>query len=292
MNRFTESLDFPQNEQRRCLSLGIAWNLRVIGKEGGGRAPLRGCPSRPRRGAPPPGWRRSPPCVMTSSIRPYSLASCGDMKRSRSRSASTCSSVCPVWCARIWLSRWRSPRISLAAISMSAAVPWLPPRGLVQHDARVGKRAALALFARAQQDGAHAGRHADADGVHRRADVLHGVVDRQPRRHHPAGGVDVQVDVLFRVVGVQEQELGDDDVGHRVVHGAAQEHDPVHQQAAEDVVAALAPAGPLDHVRRIDGHSRAVLPGVVGEGRRPPRTASALRDRVARAQVLEDLVLQ
>jgi hypothetical protein len=24
MNRFTESLDFPQNEQRRCLSLGIA----------------------------------------------------------------------------------------------------------------------------------------------------------------------------------------------------------------------------------------------------------------------------
>ena len=41
-----------------------------------------------------------------------------------------------------------------------------PAQGLVDHDLAVGQRIALALGAGRQQKGAHAGRHADADGGH------------------------------------------------------------------------------------------------------------------------------
>ena len=54
---------------------------------------------------------------------------------------------------------------------------------------------------------------------------------------------------FFGIVHLQEQQLGDDDVGHHVVHGRAEEHDAVHQQPRVDVVAALAAAGLLDHHR-------------------------------------------
>src|SRR5690625_2144781 len=48
-------------------------------------------------------------CVDTTwSIIPYSLASTGLMKRSRSTSSAIFSTSCPVWCAKIWFSRSRA----------------------------------------------------------------------------------------------------------------------------------------------------------------------------------------
>ena len=52
---------------------------------------------------------------------------------------------------------------------------------LVNQDARVRQGKALALLARHQQKGAHAGRLADAQRRHVILDVLHRVVDRQAR---------------------------------------------------------------------------------------------------------------
>ena len=65
----------------------------------------------------------------------------------------------------------------------------------------------------------------------------------------PPGRVDVELDVLVRVLALEEQELGDDDVRHVVVDGAAEEDDAVLQQPAEDVPGALAAVRRLDHVR-------------------------------------------
>ena len=60
---------------------------------------------------------------------------------------------------------------------------------------------------------------------------------------------------LLGVVGLEEQQLGDDDVRDVVVDRRAEEHDPVHEQPREDVVGPLAAAGALDDVRRIErGH--------------------------------------
>ena len=86
-------------------------------------------------------------------------------------------------------------------------------RGLVDHDPRIGQREALALGAGGQQQRAHRGGLADADGRDRRADVLHRVVDREARRHHAARRVDVERDVLLRVLRLEEQELGADQAG-------------------------------------------------------------------------------
>ena len=65
----------------------------------------------------------------------------------------------------------------------------------------------------------------------------------------PPGRVDVEVDVLLRVLGLEEQQLGDDQVGDVVVDRRAEEDDAVLEQARVDVVGALAAAGLLDDDR-------------------------------------------
>jgi hypothetical protein len=65
--------------------------------------------------------------------------------------------------------------------------------------------------------------------------VLHDVVDGHAGVGHPARGVDVEVDVLLGIPGLEEEHLGDDQVGHLVVDLLAQEDDPLTQQLRVDV---------------------------------------------------------
>ncbi len=120
---------------------------------------------------------------------------------------------------------------------------------LVDHDARIGQREALVLVARRQQQRAHARGLPDAQRADVGLDELHGVVDGEARGHRAAGRVDVEEDVLVRVLGLEEQQLRDDQVGGDFGHRADQEHHPLLQQARVDVVGALAPPGLLDHHR-------------------------------------------
>src|SRR5690606_31170513 len=119
---------------------------------------------------------------------------------------------------------------------------------LVDHDPRVGQREPLALRARRQQHRRHAGRHAHADGGHVGLDVLHRIIDRQTRIDYAARAVDIQVDVLVRVLRFQEQQLRDDQIRHVVVDGAADKDDAVLQQPRVYIIRALSPVGLLhDH---------------------------------------------
>jgi hypothetical protein len=140
---------------------------------------------------------------------------------------------------------------------MSEAMPREPPLRLVDHDPRVGQRHAHARLARREQEAAHRGGLADAHGADLGLDVLHGVVDRHAGGDHAARRVDVHRDVL-RVLALEEQQLGDDQRGHLVLDLAGDEHDPLAQQPAEDVEAALAAAGAFDHHR----HERPVTGSV------------------------------
>ncbi len=108
---------------------------------------------------------------------------------------------------------------------------------LVHHDPGVGQGVALAGGAGAQQELAHRRAEAHADGAHLGAHELHGVVDGHARGHRPAGRVDVHPDRLVRVLGLEEQHLGDDEVGYIVVHVGAEEHDAVLEQPGVDVEA-------------------------------------------------------
>ena len=91
---------------------------------------------------------------------------------------------------------------------------------LVDQDRRIGQREALALGAGGEQERAHRRRHADAERGHVRLDELHRVEDRHARRDRAARRVDVEVDVLVRVFGLEEQHLRDDEVGGRLVDRA------------------------------------------------------------------------
>mmetsp|Transcript_14089 Transcript_14089/g.42138 ORF Transcript_14089/g.42138 Transcript_14089/m.42138 type:complete len:219 (-) Transcript_14089:175-831(-) len=102
---------------------------------------------------------------------------------------------------------------------------------LVDHDARVGERAALALRAGTEEEGTHGGGHAEADRGHVARHVLHGVEDGHASRHGAARGVDVQSDVLVRVLGSKVQKLSHEHVRDIIVHLLAQEEHTVLQEA-------------------------------------------------------------
>jgi hypothetical protein len=83
---------------------------------------------------------------------------------------------------------------------------------------------------------------------------LHGVVDRQTGRDRAAGRVDVERDVLGGVLGLEIEQLGDDQAADLVVDGAAKKDDAVLQQTRVDVVGALATTGLLDNHGNQHGH--------------------------------------
>ena len=143
-------------------------------------------------------------------------------------------------------------------------------RALVDHDPAVRQGIALARGAGRQQHGRHRGRHADADGAHRSAQVLHRVVDGEAGVDHATGRVDVEADVLLGVLGLEEQQLGDDQVREVILDRIAQEDDPLPEQARVDVIRAFTTAGGLDDHR--DEHLGSPLLLTVGHHRATPAT--------------------
>src|SRR5207248_760739 len=61
--------------------------------------------------------------------------------------------------------------------------------------------------------------------------------------------IDVDVNVLFRILHLQKQQLGDDEIGNVIIHWRADKNDAVLEQPRIDIVAPLAPASLLHHHR-------------------------------------------
>ncbi len=121
-----------------------------------------------------------------------------------------------------------------------SGLPGKSTHGLVNHDPRIRQGEALALGSGGEQEGSHTGGLAQADSVDRGLYILHGVVNAQSCRDASPGGVDVEIDVFFRILRFQEQELGNDQVGKNVVNRRTQEDDPVFQEPRINVVGAFA----------------------------------------------------
>ena len=118
----------------------------------------------------------------------------------------------------------------------------------MDHDLGIGQRHTLALGAGAQQKRAHRSRQTDADGRDIALNVLHGVVDGHTCGDAAAGAVDIELNVLIRILGFQVKQLGNHQACGGVVHFFGQEHDAVVQQTGENVIAALAAAGLLNNI--------------------------------------------
>ena len=117
----------------------------------------------------------------------------------------------------------------------------------MHHDPRVRQRVALALGARAEQELAHRRREPHADGGDVVGDVVHRVVDGHPRVDRAAGRVDVEEDVGLGILRRQQQQLRADRVGVLVADLGAEEHDPLAEQPAVDVVVEQAESGRAVH---------------------------------------------
>ena len=78
---------------------------------------------------------------------------------------------------------------------------------------------------------------------------LHRVVDRHARVRVAARRVEVEADVRVRIFRLEEEQLRDDEVRRARLDFAAEEDDPLAQQAREDVERALEAAVGLDHHR-------------------------------------------
>lgn len=110
---------------------------------------------------------------------------------------------------------------------------------LVNHDPGVGQAVSFPFCSGSKQNGSHAGGLSDAVGVHLTADVLHRVVNGQARGDVTAWGVNIDADVFFGVLHLQEEKLSDDRVGHAVINRRANEDNPIFEEAGVDIVGAL-----------------------------------------------------
>src|SRR5215207_5880184 len=146
-------------------------------------------------------------------------------------------------------------------------------RRLVDEEPGVGQRHPLPLRAAGQQQRPHRHRDPDAHRRHVGLDELHGVVDRQAGVDRAAGRVDVDRDVLLRVLRLEVQELGDDQVGDHVVDCRPEEDDPLVEQPAVDVELALAARGALDD-HRDEGHGGVVASWVTRRTKLPKACTS------------------
>ena len=107
----------------------------------------------------------------------------------------------------------------------------LGPAGhLVDHDVGIREGETLALGSGAQQDRAHARRHAKAVGRYIAGKKLHRVVNCQPGGDGAARRVDVKVEVLLPVLHLQEEHLGNNQIRDVIVDRCANEDDPVLEQ--------------------------------------------------------------
>ena len=114
--------------------------------------------------------------------------------------------------------------------------PTDPARGLVHHDPGVWQREPLPGGAGAEQQLAHGRRHAHRHRRHVIGDELHGVVNRHARVDRATGRVHVQPDIPAVILRGEQQQLRADPIGDLVIDLAAEEDDPLAEQAVEDGV--------------------------------------------------------
>src|SRR5581483_5786230 len=125
-------------------------------------------------------------------------------------------------------------------------LPLHPAERLMDHDPRVRQREALPLRAGCQKPRRHARRLPHAERRDLRLDVLHGVVDREAGGHRAARRIDVHVDVLLRVLGLEEEQLRDHQVREVITDRRTEDDDAIAKKPRVDVVGTLSASRLLD----------------------------------------------
>jgi len=111
--------------------------------------------------------------------------------------------------------------------------------GLVHHYAAVRQCVTLTLCSSGEKKRSHTGSLSDAVGDDVTLQEVHGVVNGQTVGHAATWGVDIETDVLFGVFHLEEEHLGDDSIGDKIVDRCADEYNTVAKKAAVNIPGAL-----------------------------------------------------
>ena len=119
----------------------------------------------------------------------------------------------------------------------------------MNHDLRIGQRKTLAFGTGHQQERPHAGGHAHTQRRNLGFDELHGVENRHAGADAATGRVDIERNVLVRVLALQKQQLGHHKIGGLVVYLAHQKDHALLEQTRINFVGTLTAARLLDDHR-------------------------------------------
>ena len=86
---------------------------------------------------------------------------------------------------------------------------------------------ALTLRAAGEKERAHTCSHTDTGGAHVTFNVIHRIIDRHTGRYRTTRAVDVKVDVLIRILGLQEKKLCNNKACCHVIYFLPEENDTV-----------------------------------------------------------------
>jgi hypothetical protein len=117
----------------------------------------------------------------------------------------------------------------------------------MQKYARVRQSKTLSRFARCQQYCRHAGCLSKTERRNRTLYILHGVINGKSCGNEPAGGIDIDIDILSRILRLKKQHLGYYNVGKVIIHGPAKKNYPVFQEPGINIIGTLASIGLFNH---------------------------------------------
>ena len=79
---------------------------------------------------------------------------------------------------------------------------------LMNHDLCIRKGETFPFLASRKQKSSHTGCHSYADSRYITLDILHCIIDSHPRCNGASRAVNVQLDILLRVIRLKEKHLG------------------------------------------------------------------------------------
>ena len=121
--------------------------------------------------------------------------------------------------------------------------------------------------------------------MHRRRDHFHRVIDGETGVDESARAVYVHLDRLIGILGIQVEQLGDDQIGHLIGERHSEKDNALFQKKAVDVVGPLAPARVLNYHRNdIRRHQTTSLKLTVGMARPTRRFGAVMRLRRLRME--------
>jgi len=121
-------------------------------------------------------------------------------------------------------------------------LPLRTTQRLMDHNPRIRQALPLPRRSCPQEKSTHTRRHSETNRLYVTGYELHCIVDGESRGDGSARGVDIEGDVLVRVLVREEEELGHENVGDLVVDVGSEEEDAVFEEAGNDVNLTLATA--------------------------------------------------